>query len=115
MFVFGRPPLSLSARCYHARAYGLHKDACQFVCERDADGMAADQLDGKPFLAVNGTQTLSHGYVAAFDDLATLRRPASAISGCRRRSTDMVKVARLFRAVLDGRIAPAEAQAELAR
>ena len=46
--VFGRQPLSISMRCYHARAYGLTKDACQFVCELDPDGLAADQLDGKP-------------------------------------------------------------------
>ena len=63
--VFGRQGLSLSMRCYHARAYGLTKDACQFVCELDPDGLDADQLDGKPLLVVNGTQTMSHGYAAA--------------------------------------------------
>jgi collagenase-like PrtC family protease len=37
--VFGRMPLALSARCYHARAHGRTKDSCQYVCEDDPDGM----------------------------------------------------------------------------
>jgi collagenase-like PrtC family protease len=111
--VFGRQGLSLSMRCYHARAYGLHKDSCQFVCERDPDGLAADQLDGKPLLVVNGTQTLSHGYAAAFEDLAPLQAAGVSHFRLSPQTTDMVKVASLFRAALDGRIAPAEAEAEL--
>jgi collagenase-like PrtC family protease len=35
--VFARGSLAVSARCYHARAYGRTKDNCQFVCEGDAD------------------------------------------------------------------------------
>jgi len=90
--VFGRQPLSLSMRCYHARAYGLHKDS---------------------LLVVNGTQTLSHGYAAAFDDLAVLQGAGVTHFRLSPQTTDMVKVATLFRAALDGRVAPAEAQAEL--
>ena len=112
--VFGRQGLSLSMRCYHARAYGLHKDSCQFVCELDPDGLAADQLDGKPLLVVNGTQTLSHGYAAAFADLAPLQAAGVTHFRLSPQTTDMVKVASLFRAALDGEIAPAEAEAELA-
>jgi collagenase-like PrtC family protease len=113
--VFGRQPLSLSMRCYHARAYGLHKDSCQFVCELDPDGLAADQLDGRPLLVVNGTQTLSHGYAAAFADLAPLQGAGVSHFRLSPQTIDMVKVATLFRAALDGRVAAAEAQAELAQ
>jgi collagenase-like PrtC family protease len=56
--VFGRVPLALSARCYHARAHGRTKDSCQFVCDNDPEGLELDTLDGRPFLAVNGIQTL---------------------------------------------------------
>ncbi len=73
--VFGRQPLSISMRCYHARAYGLTKDACQFVCELDPDGLDADQLDGKR--AAVGQRHADH--------VARLRRgccPSSPI--CRR-------------------------------
>jgi collagenase-like PrtC family protease len=111
--VFGRQTLSVAARCYHARSRGLHRDNCQFVCEQDPDGMPVETLDGQPFLAVNGTETMSHGYVALIGDLARL-----AGLGVRRfrlapQDVDMVAVARLYRDALDGRIEPEEALARL--
>ena len=111
--VFGRQPLSLSMRCYHARAYGLTKDACQFVCELDPDGLAADQLDGKPLLTVNGTQTLSHGYVALLSELDELQSAGVTHFRLSPQTTDMAKVAELYRGVLDRRIAPEEGLATL--
>lgn len=112
--VFGRQPLAISMRCYHARAYGLHKDACQFVCERDPDGLAADQLDGRGLLAVNGTQTLSHGYLVALRELAGLH--TAGVSHFRlspQAGVDVVQVAALVRAVADGTCAPDAAEAAL--
>jgi collagenase-like PrtC family protease len=103
LFAFGRLPLALSGRCYHARLHGLHKDACQFVCERDADGRAVRTLEGQPFLAVNGVQVMSHGVqLAAFD---TDRLQAAGIRALRLspQDLDMAAVARAFRDVLDGR------------
>ena len=112
--VFGRQALAISMRCYHARAYGLHKDGCQFVCERDPDGLAADQIDGRGLLRVNGTQTLSHGYLVLLRELAGL---AAAGVGHFRLSpqdgVDMVRVAALFRAVADGVLGAGEAEAAL--
>lgn len=64
IFAFGRLPLALSGRCYHARAHDRHRDTCLFVCDQDPDGMAVQTLEGTPFLAVNGIQTLSHGVQA---------------------------------------------------
>ena len=72
---------------------GCTRTACQFVCELDPDGLAADQLDGKPLLVVNGTQTLSHGYAAAFDDLAPLQAAGVSHFRLSPQTTDMVKVA----------------------
>mgnify|MGYP000529376250 CR=1 FL=1 len=46
---YGRLPLALSGRCYHARAQGLHKDSCQLVCDRDPDGLAVRTLEGQDF------------------------------------------------------------------
>lgn len=113
VLAFGRQPLSLSMRCYHARAYGLHKDACQFVCETDPDGLAADQLDGAPLLRVNGTQTLSHGYVVLLRELAALRAAGVTHFRLSPQAIDMVAVARLYRNVLDGRMDAGEAEADL--
>lgn len=55
----GRLPLAISGRCYHARLHDRSKDSCQFVCGEDPDGRDVETLDGQPFLAVNGVQTLS--------------------------------------------------------
>ena len=60
VFAFGRVPLAISARCYHARLHNLSKDNCRFVCEKDPDGLALKTLDQQNFLAINGVQTLSH-------------------------------------------------------
>jgi collagenase-like PrtC family protease len=111
--VFGRVPLALSARCYHARAHGRTKDSCQFVCENDPDGMELRTLEDKPFLAVNGVQTLSYEYLNLIGELSAL-----ADMGVRRfrlspHTGEMVEAARLFRAVLDGQFSAAEATARL--
>lgn len=115
VFAFGRVPLAISARCYHARAHGLAKDNCRFVCARDPDGMTVDTLDGERFLAVNGLQTLSHGYANLIEDAPRLARMGVAALRLSPQRCDMVAVARTFRAVLDGRMEPAEGRAALAR
>lgn len=111
--VFGRQSLALSARCYHARAHGRTKDTCRFVCENDADGLPLTTLDGKPFLVINGIQTLSYEYVNLAQEIPALR----AAGVCRFRLSphgcDMVIVASCFRDLLDGKIAPSEVLARL--
>lgn len=112
--VFGRVPLAISARCYHARAHGLHKDGCQFVCGQDADGMDVETLDAQPFLAVNGLQTLSHTYLCLAAELDDLRAMGVSRFRLSPHTVDMVRVATLFRDALDGRRGGAEVAAELA-
>lgn len=112
---FGRLPLALSARCYHARARGLHKDNCQFVCAEDPDGLPLKTLSGQPFLAVNGIQTLSYAYVNLIDELGTLRDMGIAAFRLSPHDCDMAAVANAFRDVLDARIDAAEGTARLAR
>ncbi|HSF96138.1 MAG TPA: U32 family peptidase [Thermohalobaculum sp.] len=111
--VHGRMPLALSARCYHARAHGRVKDNCQFVCENDPDGMALTTLDGQPFLAINGIQTLSHTCLNLASELAALDRMGVGAFRLSPHSGDMVAVARIFRALADGEIGPGEATARL--
>lgn len=69
----GRLPLALSGRCYHARLHDRAKDSCQFVCEDDPDGRDVETLDGQPFLAVNGIQTLSQSTASAAHQVEALR------------------------------------------
>ncbi len=112
--VFGRTPLAISARSYHARAQGLHRNNCQYVCELDRDGMALNTLDGDPFLAVNGTQTLSFGIGNLVSELAALRAMGIGRFRLSPQDLDMVAVAEAFRAVLDGRLEPDAALEKLA-
>lgn len=108
LFAFGRLPLAVSARCYHARAYGRAKDDCRFICNTHGDGMDISTLDDQDFFAVNGIQTLSHAV-----HVAAVAPSALAAAGVRRlrlspHTLDMVAVAHGFRAMLDGAVSPAE-------
>ncbi len=111
--VFGRQSLALSARCYHARAHGRTKDSCRFVCENDPDGLELSTLDGRPFLAVNGIQTLSYEYLNLIHEVPELRAMGVSRFRLSPHSLDMVEVASIFHAVIDGRLASDEAAARL--
>lgn len=100
---FGRIPLALSARCYHARACGLHKNSCAYVCEADLDGMVIETLEGRPFLALNGTQTMSYTLGNLVTEVERLRGMGIDRFRLSPHDVDMVAVAKEFRAVLDGR------------
>lgn len=103
VFAFGRVPLAISARCYHARVHGRTKDSCQFVCDQDPDGMVVRTLDGQDFLAVNGVQTLSYNCCNLIGDVATLREAGVTALRLSPQSGDFVAVCRAFRDALDGR------------
>lgn len=112
--VFGRVPLAISARCYHARAHGLHKSNCQFVCADDLNGMNVETLDGENFLAINGCQTLSHtvgNLIGELDDLQSMGINAFRIWP---HAIDIIAVGQTFRDVLDGKKTAEESQQELA-
>lgn len=102
VWAFGRAPLAISGRCYHARVHGLAKDSCQFVCDRDPDGLQVDTLDKQAFLTVNGVQTLSFNCINLAGDVDRLA--AAGVSALRLspHSGDFVGVTRIFRAVMDG-------------
>ncbi len=111
--VFGRLPLAISVRCYHARAHGLHKDNCRYICNEDPDGLTVDTLDGEDFLSVNGLQTLSHTYVGLTGEVKALQAMGIRRFRLSPHTTDMVAVAALFRALADGTLGAAEARAKL--
>jgi len=111
--VFGRLPLAISARCYHARSHGLAKDSCQYVCDKDPDGMDLDTLDGDPFLSVNGVQTMSYTCANLIGELSDLQSLGIHNFRLSPQDTDMVEVAKIFRNVLDEKIEPIEASAKL--
>jgi collagenase-like PrtC family protease len=111
--VFGRMPLALSARCYHARLHSLHKDGCQFVCDQDPDGRSVETLEGDGFLAINGIQTMSHSYVSLLAELQELQDIGIHRFRLSPQDVDMVGVAQIFRQVLNHSLDPREGQNQL--
>lgn len=112
--VFGRASLAVSARCYHARAHKRTKDNCQFVCEKDPDGMPLTTVNGQSFLVVNGIQTLSKSYVdlsAQIDEMAAMGIGHFRIMP---QQADMVAVAQIYADRISGRVDAPETAARLA-
>ncbi|PSH62014.1 U32 family peptidase [Phyllobacterium brassicacearum] len=113
VFSFGRVPLAISARCAHARSKGHTKDNCQFVCSEDPDGLSVDTLEHRPFLALNGVQTVSHTCQALVGELSDL-----ALCGVSRfvlspQDCDMVAVSRVYDDVLKHHIDVEDAMSRL--
>lgn len=104
---FGRLPLAISGRCYHARLNHRAKDNCQFVCAEDPDGRLVETLDRQPFLAVNGVQTLSAASAFAGGDLAAIKAAGVVALRLSPQGGDMVALARAFEGAINGRISAA--------
>ena len=111
--VYGRIPLALSARCYHARAHDRARDSCRFVCDKDSDGMVLHTLDDMPFLAINGIQTQSYTCLNLVDELAELEACGVDRFRISPQSTGTIEAAETFQDALAGRISPDEATARL--
>ncbi len=114
VFAFGRLPLAISGRCYHARIHGLAKDSCRYVCAEDPDGLEVDTLDGEAFLSINGVQTLSQDCATVIDEVDALLAAGVASFRLSPQTGDMAAVAAAFRDRLAGRIDGSEAAARLA-
>lgn len=113
VFAYGRLPLAYSARCFTARHYNLQKDDCQFRCLDHPDGLRLATREGEDFLTLNGIQTQS-------GRVHSLAHHLPALSGVQvlrlsPQQRHMQRVVALFRALLDGTIAPAEASAQIQR
>lgn len=113
IFAYGRLPLALSARCHHAHAHGRQRETCRFVCDQDPDGRAVRTLEGAPFLAVNGLQTLSHGVQVCDLPVEDLRAAGVGALRLSPHSGDFGAVISAFRRFADGAVEPAGLRAAL--
>jgi collagenase-like PrtC family protease len=109
IFAFGRMPLAIAARCYHARIHHTSKDDCKYVCEKDYNGKTISTLTDENFLTVNGTQTMSYTYANLIIELPELMAMGVNIFRISPHYMDMLKVIALFKDVLDKKIDPKEA------
>lgn len=102
----GRLPLAISGRCYHARLHGRSKDNCQFACEDDPDGLDVLTLDGRPFLSMNGVQTLSDSYACADHQIELLRSAGVSALRLSPQSEGFAQLCKRYRQRIDGDLAP---------
>jgi len=109
VFIVGRMPLAMSARCFTARRHGLEKDACENVCEKYPDGLALATRDGDAFLALNGIQTQSSSVCNLVAELPALRELGVAAVRVSPHSTGCLETVALVRAALDGALSPQDA------
>jgi len=97
----GRLPLAISGRCYHARLHGRTKDNCQFACEDDPDGLDVRTEDGRPFMAMNGVQTLSDSYACTDHQIEMLRSAGVSALRLSPQSQGFMHLCALYRRRLD--------------
>lgn len=115
VFAFGRMPLAFSARCFTARAHKLPKDDCQLRCGDYADGLLLKTQDNKPFLAMNGIQTLSAATCNLIEALPEMDSQGIDVVRLSPQSHHMGVVVEAFAAVRDGGISTSEGRARVAR
>jgi collagenase-like PrtC family protease len=115
LFAYGRLPLAYSARCFTARRHNLQKDDCQFRCLDYPDGLALDTREGQGFLTMNGIQTQSGSVMSLAHRLDEVAATGVTHLRLSPQSRHMERVVGLFRALLDGGIAPAQIPERLDR
>jgi collagenase-like PrtC family protease len=111
--VFGRAPLAISARCYHARANGLTKDTCRLICDQDPEGLEVETLDGDPFMVVNGLQTQAFAVTLIVREIPALIEAGVTVLRVSPMDLDMVAVGRVYADLLAGTVSADEAEDRL--
>ena len=112
---WGKMPLAYSSRCFTARHYNLNKDGCEFRCLDYEQGMDMNTREGKPFLTINGIQTMSYGCQNLLPHHEDLRQIGVNMLRLSPQMHGMAEIVRIHRDVLDGKTALADALPELER
>lgn len=114
VFGFGRLPLAHSARCFTARRFNRQKEDCGYACLDFPDGMTLATREGKPFLAVNGVQTLSDGVYCLIEELPTLEEAGVARLRVSPQSSGTADILHTLKAACDQRLSSFDARKALA-
>ena len=114
VFAYGRLPLAFSARCFTARHHRLPKDACDFRCRDDANGLVLATGDRQPFLVLNGIQTQSAAQQCLVAEGEALRAAGVTRVRLSPSSRQFGEVVRHFDSVLNHGTDAGQAQAWLA-
>ncbi|MGC3961931.1 MAG: U32 family peptidase [Rhodocyclaceae bacterium] len=105
VFAWGRLPLAFSARCFTARHFNLKKSDCQFRCMEFPQALELETREGQPFLAINGTQTMSAATQSLAAHVGELRDDGVAMLRLSPQPHDMARVVAAYQALLSGNVA----------
>ena len=97
VFVFGNLPLAFSARCFTARAYNIDKDACKHKCLDHKEGLLLSTQENKPFLIMNGIQTMSANSLNLIGQVEIMREIGVDIIRVSPQFTDTRKIIKIFK------------------
>lgn len=115
VLVYGRLPLSYSARCFTARAHNLPKDHCQFKCQDDPDGQLLSTRDHQPLLVLNGIQTQSAPSFSLLAQLPQLTQLGIEVLRISPQAHHTPQIIELFKTVLHHPAAMPQAALQLQR
>ena len=104
--VWGRLPLSYSARCFTARALDLAKDDCGFRCIDHPDGLPLASRDGRPFLTINGISVQTAGHCDLAPELGELAATGIGLARIYPQADGTAEVVARFRTALETGVAP---------
>ncbi|HYW03211.1 MAG TPA: U32 family peptidase [Gammaproteobacteria bacterium] len=109
VFAWGRLPLAFSARCFTARAADVPKDQCGFRCMDHPQGLPLATREGEGLFTINGIQVQSGRTASLIGMIPELQQLGVDVVRVSPQPTHTGDVVSLFRGVIDGRLAPAEA------
>ena len=113
--VYGRVTLSHSARCHSAAIQLRTRGNCERCCTAYPEGQQLSGLDARQMMVINGPQTLSWPILNLVTEVADLRGlGVSLLRIDPPAGADALHIIDTFARVLDGGLAPAEANAGLA-
>lgn len=111
---FGRPALAYSARCFTARSVDRGKDACEWLCEQQPEGIAVATQEDVSFLVINGLQVHAANPLNYVTELDALRKAGVDMVRITPEVAGTSAVIDAFRGALDLRYTVDEAQARMA-
>jgi collagenase-like PrtC family protease/predicted lipid carrier protein YhbT len=112
--VHGHVPIAISPTCQTARALGRNGNGCGMVCQDFPDGMLLE-ADGQVLFRIDGPQTLSAKTCCLVEYLPQLNDAGVDTIRILPQATGTADTLRIYRDVLDHRLAPADAIERLKR
>ncbi len=101
VLVYGRLPLSFSARCFTARADNVPKDQCELRCISDENGLPLQTQEGQELFTVNGVQLQSGVPCNLLGEMAVLMEMGVEVVRLSPEAGPMDELVTLFRYVID--------------